>query len=535
MSSSDYDFGPEQKNPGTKRTGIIVLLVVLMLLGGGAGFVFGYVIPGLRYSEGGDLLAQGKYEEAAEAFRSAGDYKDASQRVAEVEAAQRLAQLQGHYADGEKAFTAGDFDKAAEHFKLAEEYSDAAQRAEESLHAFDYTQGQVLFAAEDYAAAAEKFTAAKDYSDASEMVHECHYLLAQAHMKAGKYADAISEFETAGEYKDAVSKAGEAHYKQAESMLKAGRPKDAAKEFQAAGSYSDASSRIMKLGKSLISEKKYKEAVDVLQLSSSKDAPRYISYVNGLVAYGKKDYKTAMTEFTAAGKLEDAPAKLKAATYQQGIKLLGSKKFGDARKLFKKISGYKKSKHLINVCTAEIALSNGRFNAALKAYEAVPKSLKVTGFNAAKRRALVMKYKSFASICGEWKATKNYIESRSTHITTGIWNNWYIDKTDSSQRLTIHCYLQNNGKMRVEGRVTYLRFNNYSILSAYCKAYWSYDSFTLKNLKKVPSKIKIDSHTKIKRVSKKFNFTYKYTENENVYFRYRYKTTITYGKRVKKF
>ena len=237
-------------------------------------------------------------------------------------------------------------------------------------------------------------------------------------------------------------------------------------------------------------------------------------------------------EETPAPSEEDTQA----ALYKEARALLGQKKFEEARKLFKKLNDYKKSEGYLNVCKAEIALANGEFRKAYKAYDKVSKKLKVDGFDIQARRKLVLKYKAFASISGKWQSSKYYIESRQIHDRTGIWNSWYINSgIAKSQTLTIRCYLQSNGKMRIEGNVSFYKYDNFSILSAYCNAHYTSRSFTVKNLTKVPSSIKVASHTKLKLSGSTFTLKYSEKEYESVYFTNRYRSTVTYGKRLDRY
>lgn len=108
VASVSQENKPIPKKPMSKKTKIIVGVVVGILIIGGIG---GYVCTqNMRdYNEAKKFMSDGQYEEASKIFKELGDYKNASERYNEclyVQAKQLYDGLQ--FADAEEIFTSLD-------------------------------------------------------------------------------------------------------------------------------------------------------------------------------------------------------------------------------------------------------------------------------------------------------------------------------------------------------------------------------------------------------------------------------------------
>ena len=475
------------KNAGGKTKGIIA---VILLLAASTAVFFLWGIPYMRYSNGNKAFEEGKYFEAEAFYKEAGSFQDAADKAV-------LSAHAGHYQNGARAFEFGNYTEANEEFTLAGDYEDAAQRATESVWAEHYETAMSYFDAKQLPEALEEFKQSETYQDASEMVKQCNYLLGNQYLKDKKY-------------------------------------KTAAKYYGAAKDYSDASDKLMKAAKTLMDNKKYEQAADAYSYADTAKAAKYEAYNRGMVSLSNKKYTDAIKYFKTAGDVKNAPKKLKQSNFKQGVKLFASKKYKEAQSYFKAAGDYKYAKSMVNACKAEQKLANNEFNAAYKLYKKVSSKISVKGCNVAKRRKLVLKYKAFANISGVWASTKNYIETKNVHYSTGLWDSWYIDENDPYQTLEITCILNSKGKMTIKGEVSFYKYSDFSILAKYNTARITYKSFQKKNITKIPSTIKIDKYTKLKYSGGKFRLYYKEKDPYSVYFYNIYRSNITYGKHKSK-
>ena len=83
--------------------------------------------------------------------------------------------------------------------------------------------------------------------------------------------------------------------------------------------------------------------------------------------------------------------------------------------------------------------------------------------------------------------------------------------------------------------LSYYYFNNYSSLSSRCKARLTTDSFEVKNLKTIPTSIRIDSSTTLTLANGTFSVKYSYRDDYSMYFYNVYSSSVTYGTKVEKY
>lgn len=177
--------------------GIATAVIALVLV------IVNVIIPAVNYSKAEKLLAAGDYDGAITAFAALGNYKDASERKANVRNVQA-------YADAETLLAKGDYDGAIAAFTKLGEYQDAASRAkdaeaqkQETENAQAYASAEALLNAREYDSAAKAFDMLGDYKDAAARALECYYIEADQLQTQGKTAEAAFTFAKIAEYKDA--------------------------------------------------------------------------------------------------------------------------------------------------------------------------------------------------------------------------------------------------------------------------------------------------------------------------------------------
>ena len=177
--------------------GVAVAVIALVLV------TVNVIIPAVNYSKAEKLLAVGDYDGAITAFAALGDYKDATERKANVRNVQA-------YADAETLLAKGDYDGAIAAFMELGEYQDAVSRVEdakvqkqEAENAQAYQEAVSLQESGDYEKAADAFVALGNYLDALDQVKECRYLMADQLQAQGETSKAAIAFGKLVGYKDA--------------------------------------------------------------------------------------------------------------------------------------------------------------------------------------------------------------------------------------------------------------------------------------------------------------------------------------------
>ena len=461
---------------GSLGTLSIVLLVLLFTL----------IIPFYNYSSGEDAFSKGDFVVAQKKFLAAGSYKDSQEKALTSEKA-------WHYSNGEKAFSKKDYSESYKEYKLASDYKDAEEKKKIALQAGHHLNGIDLFNKEEYQKAIIEFNEAKGYDDSLEKISECYYILGQKCLEQKDYLSAAHNFGNAGNYKDAED-------------------------------------LVIFVGKELLTAGDYQNSISAFSCSNSTKSKNYVAYVNGLISLSENSYNDAISFFNKAGSIEDSKEKIKESYFKMGVKLFSEQSYEDAKEAFLNADDYENADIMAHASQGEIYNNDGYFYAAFKEYSVFPSKTTIKGCNAAARASLFRKYKSFADISGEWQATSNYIESKNIHYSTGHWDNWYIDKVDKDQTLSLKCYLQDDGKMQIKGGVDFLCFSNFSSLSEYCNASTEYVTILIYDITKIPSSCKIDDNTKLIYSKGKLSIKYSVRDNYSVYFYNMYNSSVKYGK-----
>ena len=193
----------EKAKARRKKTGKLAALAAAALALCFAAFLLitKVVIPNSQYNKAVALLDAGQYEEAIEAFKALGNYKDAADRVPEAQAAQIEAENAAAYADAEALLAEGRYEEAIAAFEALGGYKDSQDRIAEvqaaqidAEYAASYEQAEALLAAGEYAEAMAAFrTIPNDYRDAEAQLQHCQIGLAEERFNTGNYADAAAE------------------------------------------------------------------------------------------------------------------------------------------------------------------------------------------------------------------------------------------------------------------------------------------------------------------------------------------------------
>ena len=146
-----------------------------------------------RYQKAEELLNKKQYDEASEAFKTLGDYKDSSARAEEAIEAKKA----GAYAKAESLLAEKQYDEAISILRNLGEYKDSStllENAEKDRLEYEYETAVLLFNDGKLGEAGAKFTSLGDYKDSAERLVECQ--------KAAAFEEAIVRLDQA-DYKAA--------------------------------------------------------------------------------------------------------------------------------------------------------------------------------------------------------------------------------------------------------------------------------------------------------------------------------------------
>ena len=364
-----------------------------------------------------------------------------------------------------------------------------------------------------------------------------HFMKAEKAVKSRDYVLAIEEYKQAERFLGSDEKLPETYYAYGAALQDEGKYLDAAVAFNDSENHNDAETRIADCGKALIQKKQYGDASKVFSLLSTKESKAYVNYANGMEQVQKENYDKALEFFEKAGDVEDSTKRISQAHYVLGKQAL-STDTQSARNHLQSAGDYKDAKDLLKVCDlmdAEQEAQNGNLNKALSMFKKLPANLSYKKINAGERVKLLEANQPFLNVCGKWRASKNYIESRNIYIRTGSWDSWYLDEVETEQSITVRCILNKNGTFTLKGTISYYYFNNYSSLSSQCKAKLTTESFEAKNLKTLPASIRIDDSTILSLTNGVFSVKYSYRDDYSMYFYNVYSSSVTYGTKLEKY
>ena len=350
------------------------------------------------------------------------------------------------------------------------------------------------------------------------------------------YATAIECFEKSGFQNDAEN-SNQYTYAVAMTRYNVNEYTAAATAFSKTNGLLDSNDKIFSCGLALEEMQDYENAVDCFTLLTTSEAKGHKAYCEGMVAYKKEDYNTAISKLTTAeSTIETVSGFLPQVCYEYGVSLFEKKDYSAATTQFEKAGEYSDAKTYVTGCSlmqAENLLTEGKLNEAKNAFSKLPQNFSFNNISVTNRMSSLNNAGAFTSVCGKWAPTKNYIETRNVYDRTGSWDGWYIDEVISDQSLEIYCYLNSDGTVTIKGNISFYRYTDYSSLAAYCNATKTTKSFTISNLKSIPSSYNIDSNTILKYSNGNFVLEYSVRDNYSAHFHNLYKSSVTFGSRSK--
>lgn len=186
--------------PKKKKKHVVLIFFILILIGALGYFGWKYA-PGLidsyKYKNASTLLADGKYQEAAEAFKALGEYSDSQDKSIECT-----------YENAEALMQEGKYEKAAALFESLGEYKDCATK----ILSCKYEFAKVTLEAKNYDEAEKLFKEIKDYGDSGDMIKECSYQKALSLIESKKYKDAVTILSKIKKHSDSAEKINECKY-----------------------------------------------------------------------------------------------------------------------------------------------------------------------------------------------------------------------------------------------------------------------------------------------------------------------------------
>ena len=99
--------------------------------------------------------------------------------------------------------------------------------------------------------------------------------------------------------------------------------------------------------------------------------------------------------------------------------------------------------------------------------------------------AYLKKNEKLVAMCGTWSGKNGNMSVRQTHDSTGLWDQWDGNFTDS---MTLKCILNDDGTFTLKGKAKYYVYLNYSSLSTNLKTLEMSEDFTVTG-KSIPASI----------------------------------------------
>ena len=268
-----------------KKTAILLLVLILAVV-----FLTGcQESVATKYMNAQDLMAQGKYAEAAEKFEALGSYEESSMLTMYCKAA----------AAGER----GDYDTAYSGFRGLGEYKDSRMMLDYySVRSYEDGNWQNKLQA---AAMYEQNSLFRDSASRAENCRRTVYEEAQRLRNNGDFDGACDRLDALGRYQNAASQIPETRYQQGVAKRKAGDWDGAVAAFEKAGNHSDAATQITETrylkAKDLASNGDYAEAAAIfIGIKGYKDVDSLLANDHNLSA-AARDAKYSVGKYVTLG------------------------------------------------------------------------------------------------------------------------------------------------------------------------------------------------------------------------------------------
>ncbi|MBR6711158.1 MAG: hypothetical protein IKI81_06475, partial [Selenomonadaceae bacterium] len=164
---STSETSTARKKGSARRMFVPIAAVAILLLAGIAYFAMQAsrsLSDEAKYAQAEELLSNGEYEQAAEAFVELGDYQDAADRVMEAK-----------YAQAEELLKGKDYAQALTVFQELGEYKSAPEQVE-SIQSTLYTRAENLVKLEWFDEAATLFESLDGYDNAAAKAKDCRQI-----------------------------------------------------------------------------------------------------------------------------------------------------------------------------------------------------------------------------------------------------------------------------------------------------------------------------------------------------------------------
>jgi len=296
------------------------------------------------------------------------------------------------------------------------------------------------------------------------------------------------------------------------------------------------------VGKECLQNKEYEEAVKHLETVKDKqDSSTLLDeacYHTAVKYLEEKNYAQAAHNIDKVKneKYENLKETKQKIHYEFGKQYFEGNDYEKALEHFKISKGYADTATYLGKCAmveAEKAIEAGEANKAKKLYESIPDNAEYNGIKASDRKKQLKKYQALLNVSGEWKSTKEYLESRHVWRYDGSWDNWYNNEPTPTSIISLKTYLNKDGTATLKGTAKFYAYNNYSSISQYCNSYLTTRNIEFKNITSIPASKNLGNNTKLTYSNGKFTIKYSKKDEYSANFYNVYNSTVTYGKKTK--
>ncbi len=199
------------------------------------------------------------------------------------------------------------------------------------------------------------------------------------------------------------------------------------------------------------------------------------------------------------------------------------------RKEFDKLDGYKEL-----LLMAEDEMKDGCLNTAKNILKKLPSKFKYDGTKVSTLKKQLSSKSAWVALCGRWTTTGGQMRVTQVWDYDGRSEWWYRDFAKGEESISVKCQLLKNGKVKVKISGQLPIYTTYSSIQEGVKT----GTVGLNTTKTMTSMgtIKIDRHTTMTLSSTGINVNYYMVNpNENQYFTYKYKTSMSLRKREVKY
>lgn len=321
-----------------------------------------------HYGAAGNLMNQGSYQAAADAFTALGNYADSADKAHAALYALALQKLEELDIDGAIALLES----------LPEDYEDSHER----LLSARYTQAQQAQLAGELERAEKLYAALGDYEDSAVQLSSVRYAMAEALLDAGDYAAAASAFDALGDYEDSAARASAIRYTQAGQLKAEGNTESAAALYESLGDYEDSAQQAQalryQLAEDMAAAGQTEEAATAFEnlgnYEDSAERALALRYQLAQALMDAGDEAAAAEAFAALGNYSDSAMQAQAMSYAHAAELLEGGQVAEARELYVSLGDYAQAPERVQACDlllAEAMAERGEITEAIAAFEAL--------------------------------------------------------------------------------------------------------------------------------------------------------------------